>query len=321
MNKFLILVFPLAFFSCSGPKEKNKPATEKLKQETLSPNQDIQAELPSANTESNKKERVETDMIFFGGGAFLMGSENGMPDEQPVHEVIMKPFSIDKNLVTVQQFREFIEATQYKTDAEKFGDSGVFNLDGQNWELLPGACWKKPFGPGGPDAEEDHPVTHVSWNDAVAFAVWAGKRLPTEAEWEYAARSGKNSPNKFSWGNKVAVNGKYLANTWQGTLQSPETSDGFLFTSPVGIFGENEAGLTDMGGNVWQWCSDVYQAYPGGKIAIPEDSNVKVIRGGSFFFDQYGENSFTVSGRSMNSLETSLFNTGFRCAKDEKDKD
>jgi len=105
------------------------------------------------------------------------------------------------------------------------------------------------------------------------------------------------------------------------TLQSPETSDGFLFTSPVGIFGENEAGLTDMGGNVWQWCSDVYQAYPGGKIAIPEDSNVKVIRGGSFFFDQYGENSFTVSGRSMNSLETSLFNTGFRCAKDEKDKD
>ncbi|HRX10994.1 MAG TPA: SUMF1/EgtB/PvdO family nonheme iron enzyme, partial [Draconibacterium sp.] len=216
------------------------------------------------------------------------------------------------------KFSAFAEATGYKTEAEKFGDSGVFNLKTQKWELMPGAYWQKPLGPNGPNAENDHPVTHVSWNDAVAFAQWAGKRLPTEAEWEFAARSGKNSANKFSWGNKVSENGKYFANTWQGTLQAPETIDGYLFTSPVGAFGENQAGLTDMGGNVWQWCSDNYKAYPGSSARISEDSNIKVIRSGSFFFDEYGDNSLTVSFRSMNSHETSLFNTGFRCAKDGK---
>jgi len=179
--------------------------------------------------------------------------------------------------------------------------------------LLPGAFWKKPFGPSGPDAENNHPVTHVSWNDAVAYAEWAGKRLPTEAEWEFAARSGKNSDEKFSWGNEISVNGQYFANTWQGEINVPDTKDGYLFTSPVGAFGENEAGLTDMGGNVWQWCADTYKPYPGSNEPYRIDTNVKVIRGGSFFFDQSGEDSFSVSGRSMNSHETSLFNTGFRC--------
>jgi sulfatase modifying factor 1 len=207
-----------------------------------------------------------------------------------------------------------VKTTGYKTEAEKFGDSGVFNMETQAWELLPGAFWLKPFGPSGPEAVDDHPVTHTSWNDAVQYASWAGKRLPTEAEWEYAARSGKNSGNKFSWGNEVSKDGKYFANTWQGELQKPEVNDGFLFTCPVGTFGENEAGLTDMGGNVWQWCADNYKAYPGSTAPIREDPNVKTIRSGSFFFDQYGEDSYSVSGRSLNSHETSLFNTGFRCA-------
>lgn len=261
---------------------------------------------------------AESEMISFDGGTFLMGSEKGLPQETPVHKVTVEAFSIDKSPVTVAQFKVFIDATGYKTEAEKYGDSGVFNLDIQNWELMKGAFWKKPFGPNGHMAEDTHPVTHISWNDAVAYAKWASKRLPTEAEWEYAARSGLNSAEKFSWGDEVSVNGKYFANTWQGSMDKPETKDGYLFTSPVGTFGENKAGLTDMGGNVWQWCSDNYQAYPGSKAPIREDVNIKSIRGGSFFYDQYGDDSFSVSGRSKNSHETSLFNTGFRCAKDAR---
>lgn len=316
MYKILFIPVIVLLFSCSGNQK------EKKKENSLSDEKkEITVVTPSENEKRDTEPAVavavpESKMVYFKGGTFLMGSVNGLPQEQPVHEVTVKPFNIDESPVTVEQFRLFIENSGYKTEAEKFGDSGVFNLDGQNWELLPGAYWLKPFGPSGPEAEHDHPVTHVSWNDAVAYAKWAGKRLPTEAEWEFAARSGKNSNQKFSWGNEITVNGLYFANTWQGTLQAPETSDGFLYTSPVGVFGENEAGLTDMGGNVWQWCADNYTSYPGSTSPVREDPNIKVIRGGSFFFDEYGEDSFSVSGRSKNSHETSLFNTGFRCAKD-----
>ncbi len=310
MNKFLFYLFILSLFACSGePTNQTKTGPENQKSEN--------SKEPSVGAEKTTATIIpdENEMIYFEGGPFLMGSENGLSNEHPVHEVKINPYFIDKTPVTVAQFRQFIKATGFKTEAEKFGDSGVFNLETQSWELLPGATWEKPFGPAGPDAEDNHPVTHVSWNDAVAFANWAGKRLPTEAEWEYAARSGKNSGEKFSWGNEVSVNGKYFANTWQGPITSTDAADGYLFTSPVGAFGENEAGLTDMGGNVWQWCADNYKPYPGNPEQVREDPNVKVIRGGSFFFDQNGENSFTVSGRAMNSHETSLFNTGFRCAK------
>ncbi len=300
---FVAILFIIS--ACSGKLPK-------LEQPILA---DIKETAPS-ETEKPSQQIKESEMIYFEGGSFLMGSNTGLPQERPQHKVTVKPFQIDKSPVTVAQFRVFIEKTGYKTEAEKFGDSGVYNMNTQSWELLPGASWFKPFGPSGPDAENNHPVTHVSWNDAVAYAKWAGKRLPTEAEWEYAARSGKNSWNKFSWGNEVSVNGKYFANTWQGTQNAPTTEDGFLYTSPVGVFGTNEAGLTDLGGNVWQWCADTYKAYPGSTAAIREDPGFKVIRSGSFFFDQYGEDSFSVSGRSVNSHETSLFNTGFRCAKD-----
>ncbi|MCF6358885.1 MAG: formylglycine-generating enzyme family protein [Draconibacterium sp.] len=309
MKKILFLSMAVLLLSCNGKKPK---------QENSGNNHNKNIESQVTINKSNKTENsvLKSEMILFKGGTFLMGSENGLPQEKPVHSVTVKSFKIDKTPVTVAQFRVFIESTNYKTEAEKFGDSGVFNLEIQNWELLPGAFWKKPFGPAGEDASDNYPVTHVTWNDAVKYASWAGKRLPTEAEWEYAARSGKNSQNKFSWGDKVTVNGKYFANTWQGKINSTDAKDGYLFTSPVGTFGENEAGLTDMGGNVWQWCADNYKAYPGSVVAIREDSNVKVIRGGSFFFDQNGEDSFSVSARSMNSHETSLFNTGFRCAVD-----
>lgn len=307
----LISVFIISCSENQTKKEKSAPLIDdnSFTETTKPPKSD--SEIKPAS-----KMFIESEMIAFEGGTFLMGSDNGLPQEAPVHKVTVKAFSIDKSPVTVAQFRVFVETTGHKTEAEKFGDSGVYNFELKNWELLPGAFWEKPFGPAGHSAQDNHPVTHISWNDAVAFAKWAEKRLPSEAEWEYAARSGKNSGEKFSWGNEVSKNGKYFANTWQGTLDKPETGDGFLFTCPVGTFGENEAGVTDMGGNVWQWCADNYKAYPGSTAPIREDPNVKTIRSGSFFFDQYGEDSFSVSGRSMNSHETSLFNTGFRCAKD-----
>ncbi|WP_297087953.1 formylglycine-generating enzyme family protein [uncultured Draconibacterium sp.] len=306
MKKTIIVSLAVALAACSGNKTNEKPGTLKQAPEKI---QEQSAEPVSPTVE-------ESEMIAFEGGRFLMGSANGLPQESPAHEVVVKAFKIDKSPVTVAQFNAFIQATGYTTEAERFGDSGVFSMEKQGWELLKGAFWKKPMGPNGPDAVANHPVTHVSWNDANAYAKWAGKRLPTEMEWEYAARSGKNSGEKFSWGNELEVNGKYFANTWQGEMNAPETKDGYLFTSPVGVFGENEAGLTDMGGNVWQWCADTYKAYPGSAAPIREDQNVKTIRSGSFFYDQYGEDSFSVSGRSGNSHETSLFNTGFRCAMD-----
>lgn len=312
MNKLLSLVLIVLLFSCSGNKSKQK------KSQANTNNSEKKEATEQAITEkpSTTKSTLvpESEMIAFEGGSFMMGSDKGLPQEAPIHKVSLKAFKIDKSPVTVAQFKIFIATSGYKTEAEKFGDSGVFNMETQAWELLPGAFWLKPFGPAGPEAVNDHPATHVSWNDAVQYASWAGKRLPTEAEWEYAARSGKNSDNKFSWGNEVSKDGKYFANIWQGELQKPEVKDGFLFTCPVGTFGENEAGLTDMGGNVWQWCADNYKAYPGSTAPIREDPNVKTIRSGSFFFDQYGEDSYSVSGRSLNSHETSLFNTGFRCA-------
>lgn len=316
MKKLYLFPIIILIFSCTGKKSEQSKSDN---------NQVSNTEIKKSESEvitdrSNKKVAAisKNEMIYFKAGTLLMGSENGLPRERPVHEVTVNAFKIDKSPVTVAQFRVFVETTNYKTEAEKFGDSGVYNFETQNWDLLLGAFWRKPFGPAGPEAEDNHPVTHVSWNDAVQYASWAGKRLPTEAEWEYAARSGKNSGDKFSWGNEVTVNGKYFANTWQGEINSSESKDGYRFTCPVGTFGENEAGLTDMGGNVWQWCADNYKAYPGSSEVIREDSNVKVIRSGSFFFDQNDEDSFSVSGRSMNSHETSLFNTGFRCAMDAK---
>ena len=273
----------------------------------------------------SQSEKVSTDstadtsgMVRFIGGSFIMGSDNGLANEKPAHQVIIESFYMDKTPVTVGAFRMFIQQTGYATDAETFGDAGVFNFEQNQWELVPGATWEHPFGPNGPMAENNHPVTQVSWNDATAYAEWAGKRLPTEAEWEYAARCGGKNMARFSWGNELIMHGKYQANLWQGThLTDHQGADGFVFTSPVGYYGMTACGLSDMGGNVWNWCSDIYQAYPGSQYQFQTDANVRVIRGGSFFFDANGAYSYSVVGRSMNSAETSLFNTGFRCARSE----
>ena len=270
----------------------------------------------SAETKEVTKSGKDSDMVYFKSGTFMMGSSNGTTQEQPVHQVEVKSFKIDKYPVTVKEFRHFIEATGYTTDAEKFGDSGVFDFDNSSWTLIPGANWQYPLGKNSSRAADNYPVTQVSWNDAKAYAQWIGKRLPTEAEWEYAARCGGKSITRFSWGDILIVDGKYRANVWQGKdLSVKQGADGFVLTSPVGHYGETPCGMTDMGGNVWNWCLDIYKPYPGSNISFQNNSEVMVIRGGSFFFDQNGENSYTSTGRAFNTQETSLFNTGFRCAE------
>jgi len=294
----LVIALIIIFFACNSKQQSKTSVNEKSSTE---------AKLPAP--------KVNSDMVLFNGGTFIMGSEKGLPNEMPVHQVVVKAFLMDKTPVTVAQFRKFVEATGYKTDADNFGDSGVFDFKTSGWALIQGANWQYPMGKSAAIAQDNHPVTHVSWNDAMAYAAWAGKRLPTEAEWEYAARcSGKNNA-RFSWGDDLKVNGKYMANVWQGTdLSAKQGDDGFVYTSPVGSFGETTCGLTDMGGNVWNWCSDVYLPYPGNDMPFQNNPDARVIRGGSFFFDQNGENSYSATGRASNTMETSLFNTGFRCA-------
>ena len=301
--RFIILAFAMTLMACSnnqGRKSQNKNEDKGFK--------------------GNKETTIsikESEMVYFKGGTFMMGSVNGLQNEQPVHKVTVQSFKIDKYPVTVIDFRRFTEATGYKTDAEKFGDSGVFDFTTSNWILTPGANWQYPNGKKSFPAENNHPVTHVSWNDATAYAQWLGKRLPTEVEWEYAARCGGKSTTRFSWGEELIIDGKYMANVWQGKdLSANQGADGFITTSPVGHYGETHCGLTDMGGNVWNWCSDIYKPYPGSNIPFQENPEVMVIRGGSFFFDQNGENSYTSTSRAFNTQETSLFNTGFRCAAD-----
>ena len=256
-------------------------------------------------------------MVYFPGGKIRLGSQR-LPNETPEFDTLIKPFYLDKYLVTVKQFQDFVSATSFVTDAEKFGDAGVYDIASGNWNLIKGAYWQYPMGPGKPRSQDNYPVTQVSWNDAQAYCTWAGLRLPTEAEWEFAARNGKNSSVLYSWGNTLIENNQYKANVWQGGQFDDQSADGFGYTSPVGFFGSTPVGLTDMGGNVWQWCSDNYRLYRGNKQPFSFDINIKVIRGGSFLFDQAAELSYTVSFRGANTVETSLFNMGFRCAKNGK---
>lgn len=295
----ILIVFTLLVVSC-------KDAPKKTVEETNP-------------TEIVKEFTVEADistMVYFEGGTIEIGSVNGLPNEQPVFEKNLKPFYLDKNLVTVAEFRNFIKETAYVTEAQKFGDAGVFLFETNNWTLLKGANWEFPLGPDQEKAKDNHPVTQVSFNDAKAYATWVGKRLPTEFEWEFAAKNGVNSINKYAWGDNLVVSETYMANVWQGTTIDDKTVlDGYLLTSPVGTFGETKMGLTDMGGNVWQWCDSYYKPYPENINAAPANANIRTTRGGSFMYDQSLEKSYTTTFRGQNSIDTSLFNMGFRCAK------
>lgn len=230
-------------------------------------------------------------------------------------KVTIKNFLLDKNLVTVADFEAFVKATRYVTEAEKFGNGGVFDPVKQGWELVDGADFRYPFGRNKPKAQSNHPVTQVSWNDAQAYAEWKGKRLPTQWEWEHAAKNAEPTSKQYTWGEDLVVGGKYKANTWQGSFPYRNTvEDGYEFTSPVGVFGANKLGLTDMGGNVWQWCQDSIE--PTEREALMDPATRRVTRGGSFLCDPMVCHGFQVLGRSSSTPESSMVHIGFRCAQD-----
>ncbi len=290
---------------------------------------------------SGAQSASENGMIELPGGSFMMGtdSDEGFPEdgEGPIREVTVNPFLIDQTAVTNAEFSEFVEATGYKTEAEKFGWSFVFHLfipehlnkkqlksPAQTpwWKAVEGAYWRQPEGPGSSIANRtDHPVVHVSWNDARAYCKWAGKRLPTEAEWEYAARGGLKQKT-FAWGDELTPEGKHMCNIWQGDFPDKNTKeDGYLGTAPADRFPPNGYGLYNVAGNVWEWCQDWFSAtYPMLKITDnpqgPGDGNAKTIRGGSYLCHHSYCNRYRVAARTANTPDSSTGNMGFRCVKD-----
>ncbi|WP_299089660.1 formylglycine-generating enzyme family protein [uncultured Metabacillus sp.] len=279
-------------------------------------------------------------MVYLPGGEFLMGTneKEGFPadGEGPVRKVEVNPFLIDSYAVTNAEFNEFVKATGYKTESEKFGWSFVFHsflpskLRNQVkrvvhtpwWCAVDGAFWYQPEGPGSSiDQRMDHPVVHVTWNDALAFCQWTGKRLPTEAEWEYAARGGLEL-KRYPWGDELTPNGEHYCNIWQGTFPEKNTKeDGYEGTAPAQSFLKNEFGLYNMSGNVWEWCSDWFSRSihkRGGRTNPqgPSTGDTKVMRGGSYLCHESYCNRYRVAARTSNTPDSSSGHLGFRCVAD-----
>ncbi len=296
----------------------------------------------------------QVKMIKIQGGKFRMGSTN-FPDAQPIHEVEVSSFLMDEHEVTNAQFAQFVEATGYRTIAERPLDpkefpgvdpqmlvpgSAVFsspeNVDNLNnhlqwWSYVPGANWKNPEGPDSDLKDKDnYPVTQLAYQDADAYAKWAGKRLPTEAEWEYAAKAGKHVDETYYWGNEKKENGKWLANIYQGNFPTENTKeDGFETTAPVKSFPANAWGLYDMEGNVWEWCSDFYRPdyyatsdkiNPKGPVNShdPQEPGAikRVQRGGSFLCNDVYCERYKAGSRGKGEQNSPTNNVGFRCVKD-----
>ncbi|MCP4442644.1 MAG: formylglycine-generating enzyme family protein [Aureispira sp.] len=217
-------------------------------------------------------------------------------------------FYMDETPVTVKQFREFVKATAYQTEAEQLGDGSVYNFRQKEWELKKGAYWEYPFGTDQAKANAKHPVTQISWNDAQAYCKWAKKRLPSAKEWEYAARNAQNNQFLYPWGNELIVEGKYKANCWQGSFPDMNLmKDGFRFTSPVGHYGKSSLGLADLSGNVWEWLND----------EVMKDGQIeKVQKGGSFMCEKTVCHGYQISAQTSASANSALFHVGFRCVKD-----
>jgi formylglycine-generating enzyme required for sulfatase activity len=307
-------------------------------------------------------------MVYIPGGTFSMGSPNPvgmteggnqeMADCRPVHRVKVNGFFMDEHEVTNAQYAAFVKATGYITLAEQvptkeeFPDaqpemlvagsvvftppSNAVSLNNyyQWWSYVEGASWQRPEGKNSSiKGRENHPVVHIAWEDAQAYARWAGKRMPTEAEWEFAARGGL-AGNMYAWGNVFRPAGKYMANTFQGHFpDNNNAEDGYAETAPVKQFSPNGYGLFDMSGNVWEWCSDWYHsdyyAYlAGNDLAInpagPSDSYdpgepgvaKKVQRGGSFLCNDQYCTRYMVGTRGKGDWRTGTNHTGFRCVKD-----
>ena len=267
---------------------------------------------------SNITEIYDTNkMIFVQGGKFNFGSDNGLEREKPEHEVIIQSFLIDKNLVTVEDFRRFVNSSNYTTEAEIFGNAIVYDDSVNTWLLVDGANWEFPLGSSNAIAPHNHPVTQVSWNDALAYCEYCDKTLPSEVQWEYAASErGQKKNQLFYWGNDLVVDNKYMCNTW--TSGYPNTigfQDGFKYTSPISHFEANSLGIFDMAGNVWEWCYNWHLPYEGNSQIFPTELEGKAQRGGSFLCNPNYCHGFRLSARSATSPESSLFHVGFRCVK------
>jgi sulfatase modifying factor 1 len=317
-----------------GPRSWNKPSA-------------LGHEIPVRPRQPNTNE-----MAWIPGGTFWMGSEDGNPDEKPVHQVAIDGFWMDKTEVTNEQFDAFVRATRYVTIAERKPDPkdfpgvpleklvagsvvfapppGDVSLDNHYawWQYLSGANWRHPEGPDSTiTGREKHPVVHVCWVDAMAYASWAGKRLPNEAEWEYASRGGLDR-QPFLWGKDKVPGNQWQANIWQGQFPNENTlADRFRATAPVAQFPPNGYGLYDMAGNVWEWCADWYRpdyyaSSPAKNPLGPSDSfdpnepglAKRIMRGGSYLCSDLYCTGYRPSARMKSSPDTGLAHTGFRCA-------
>ena len=277
-------------------------------------------------------------MIQLEGGRFLMGTEyeKGFPadGEGPVRPVTLDPFWIDTAPVTVEQFDQFVRETDYVTEAERFGWSFVFHahapqevvddtvLNHEWWCKVNGADWRRPEGPGSDvDDRGDYPVTHVSWSDAAEYARWAGKRLPTEAEFEYAQRGGTEQ-QLYWWGDDLEPDGKHMCNVYQGDFPRNDTADdGYAGVCPVDAFPANPYGMQSSVGNVWEWMADWFS--PDYHITAtrhnpvgPPRGSAKVMKGGSFLCHESYCNRYRLGARTSNTPDSSTANLGFRCARD-----
>ncbi|GAB3298643.1 formylglycine-generating enzyme family protein [Parasphingorhabdus pacifica] len=276
-------------------------------------------------------------MVLLGGTEFLMGSE--APEayrddgEGPVRAVELSPFWISRTVVSNAEFAEFVEDTGYRTESERYGWSFVFGgllpdefpptrgvANAPWWRQVEGADWRHPEGPqSGVDERTQHPVVHVSWSDAQAYCRWAGLRLPTEAEWEYAARGGLSGAT-YPWGDELEPGGEHRMNVWQGTFPQHNTrDDGWHGTCPVEEFEPNGFGLHNTTGNVWEWCADWFHATfrdsrtdPVG----PPGGDYRIARGGSYLCHDSYCRRYRVSARQGLAPDTGTGNVGFRCARD-----
>jgi formylglycine-generating enzyme required for sulfatase activity len=297
-------------------------------------------QLPAIDAIEPSTHPTEANLVHLPGGRFLMGTDyqGGFTGdgEGPVRTVHLSPFAIDVVPVTNDSFARFVQETGYQTEAERFGWSFVFwNLIPQArferlvtdtvaeapwWCQVPGASWKSPEGPGSSmEDRRDHPVVHVSFLDAEQYARWANKELPTEAEWEYAARGGLTQ-KLYPWGDELLPDGIHRCNIWQGEFPKRNTAeDGWLGTCPVRAFPPNDFGIYSVAGNVWEWTADWFGVQhprhettnPGG----PRTGSGRVIKGGSFLCHESYCNRYRVAARTQNTPDSSTSNLGFRCVR------
>lgn len=293
-------------------------------------------------------------MVWIPGGTFMMGSDEHYPEEAPAHRVMVDGFWMDRFTVTNSEFEWFVLATDYVTVAERPADpadypgalaellepaSTVFSrplgpVDMRNhynwWSYVRGANWRHPAGPqSGIEALGDHPVVHLAYEDVEAYANWIGKQLPTEGEWEFAARGGLEGA-EYAWGDELNPDGRHMANTWQGNFPYLNTADdGFDGTSPVGSFPANGYGLHDMAGNVWEWTSDWYAPHRSAYLAVnpkgagretsfdPRQPGAhvprKVTKGGSHLCAVNYCRRYRPAARMAQPVDTSISHLGFRC--------